>query len=83
MLRQANVLLPRKSLFDFIGKRLFDPRSKALQLDIRKAEPTVLGRQAYDRLTKWRFSAMQSDWHMTSSHKEAEPDTEKWKLLTS
>ncbi|KAB7707617.1 hypothetical protein F9802_07715 [Bacillus aerolatus] len=52
-------------------------RGKALQLDSRKAEPTVLGRQAYDRLTKWRFLAMQSDWHMTSSPKEAELDSRK------
>ncbi|MFK2825654.1 hypothetical protein QYG89_08170 [Bacillus sp. B190/17] len=33
LLRQANVLPPKKALFDFIGGRLFDPRSKALQLD--------------------------------------------------
>ncbi|MFK2825396.1 hypothetical protein QYG89_06800 [Bacillus sp. B190/17] len=42
-----------------------------------KAEPTALGRQAYDWLTKWRFSAMQLDWHMTSSPKEAQLDNRK------
>ncbi|WP_191991796.1 hypothetical protein [Bacillus aerolatus] len=36
-----------------------------------------MGRQAYDRLAKWRFSAMQSDWHMTSSPKEAKLDNRK------
>ncbi len=31
----------------------------------RKAEPTVQTRQANDRMTEWRSSAMQSGWHLT------------------
>ncbi|WP_203364133.1 hypothetical protein [Bacillus sp. REN10] len=31
----------------------------------RKAETTVQTRQANDRMTEWRSSAMQSGWHLT------------------
>ncbi|MFK2824155.1 hypothetical protein QYG89_00405 [Bacillus sp. B190/17] len=46
LLRQANVLRSKKPSFDFIERRLFDPRSKALELDKGKAEAPVLLRQA-------------------------------------